>query len=268
MVVIEEKIDESFIPITGSAFSESYGRFYIFVQFWLIGILLYFVNVPYFNVCKDIPWLYIILPLWLYGFFYQITGLSILISAIYIRILWLFHPIKEGIFDLDSAEFRWYCRRYWAVFLPIYFSRAMPLPWMDMVVFRIFKVKTGANACLYDGWLDTELLEIGDSVMLSLNASIMSHYIYQNKFIIKKVVIEKNSIIGADSVVSPGTFVEEGAIIGTVSSTKIDQRLEGYLTHVGNPVYRKLPIKVQETQVLKVHDEYKKQEKNKTGGDS
>jgi acetyltransferase-like isoleucine patch superfamily enzyme len=107
----------------------------------------------------------------------------------------------------------------------------------------------GKNICIYDGWVDNELISIGDSVMLSLNGSIMTHCIYKDKFIIKKVVIEKNSIIGADALIAPGVFVEEGAIVGASASTVIDQQLDGYVTHVGNPVSRKLPIKISEPQV-------------------
>jgi len=261
MVKIEEEINPKFVAITGSAFSESYGRWFVFFEFWLLGFLLYYINLPYFMGCRQYPLLYIILPLWFYGFFYQIMGLATLISMVYIRILWILHPVKEGLFDLDSAEFRWYCRRFYAIYLPIYFARAMPLPWVDMFIYRAFGVKTGKNICIYDGWVDNELIEIGDSVMLSLNGSIMSHCIYKDKFIIKKIVIEKNSIIGADALVAPGVFVEEGAILGASASTIIDQRLEGYLTHVGNPANRKLPIKVQETKIEKIHDPKAKFEK-------
>lgn len=247
--LIEENINPDFVPITGPNFSESHGRMFIFIEFWLVGILLYYINMPYYLGCQEDPYQYLIFPIWLYGLFFQFMGLSTIISAVYIRILWLIHPIKEGVFDIDGPEFRWYCRRYYAMFLPIYFARATPLPWVDMIVYRLFRLKMGKNICIYDGWVDNELISIGDSVMLSLNGSIMTHCIYKDKFIIKKVVIEKNSIIGADALIAPGVFVEEGAIVGASASTVIDQQLDGYVTHVGNPVSRKLPIKISEPQV-------------------
>ena len=112
----------------------------------------------------------------------------------------------------------------------------------------LFRLKMGKNICIYDGWVITNSYQsrLCHAVFKRL---IMTHCIYKDKFIIKKVVIEKNSIIGADALIAPGVFVEEGAIVGASASTVIDQQLDGYVTHVGNPVSRKLPIKISEPQV-------------------
>ena len=55
----------------------------------------------------------------------------------------------------------------------IFFKR-LPLPWADIVPFRMFGVKVGKNVVLYDAWINTEFVEISNFVMISLNAASIS----------------------------------------------------------------------------------------------
>jgi carbonic anhydrase/acetyltransferase-like protein (isoleucine patch superfamily) len=63
--------------------------------------------------------------------------------------------------------------------------------------------------------------------------------------------------VGPHTIVSPGTIMEDGAILGANSYTDINQKLEGDLIHVGTPVNIKLPIQ-------SVEDSQKKVERIKT----
>ncbi|KKN10320.1 hypothetical protein LCGC14_1037860, partial [marine sediment metagenome] len=109
-------------------------------------------------------------------------------------------------------------------------------------VYRLFGVRIGKNVVAYEGYIDPQLVEIGDFTMTSLHICIFSHLIYQDKIIIKKVKIGKRCIVGPQTIISPGTILEDGAILGANSYTWVNQHLEGDLIHVGTPVSMTFPI--------------------------
>jgi carbonic anhydrase/acetyltransferase-like protein (isoleucine patch superfamily) len=85
--------------------------------------------------------------------------------------------------------------------------------------------------------------------MTSLNICIFSHLIYQDKLLIKRVKIGKACVVGPHTIISPGTTMEDFAVLGVNSYTEINQRLKGNLIHVGTPVSITLPIQsVEESQ--------------------
>jgi carbonic anhydrase/acetyltransferase-like protein (isoleucine patch superfamily) len=51
----------------------------------------------------------------------------------------------------------------------------------------------------------------------------------------KRVILRDERTIGAFSVISPGKVVEEGAILGMGSYTKVNQCLEKNSVNVGRP---------------------------------
>lgn len=205
------------------------------------------INQPYYAsfLFKLRFWKWILLPLSLYGLLWQFLLVSAIYSAIIYKILTRIQPPVEGTFPIPSREFRYYCLRFWVAYYLLYIARAMPLPWVDMLIFPIFGSKAGKNVVLYDSWIDPEFVEIGDSCMLSLNTQIFSGVIVNDSFIVKKVIMEKNTIAGGGAIVAPGTYFEEGAILGAKSRTLIGQRLEGNRIHVGNPVSKSFPNKTQ-----------------------
>ena len=149
-------------------------------------------------------------------------------------------------------------RRFWTAYLPIWLARALPLPWMDIICYRIFGVRIGKNVVAYEGYIDPEFVEIGDFTMTSLNICIFSHLIYHDKVIIKKVKIGKACVVGPQTIVSPGTIMQDGAVLGANSYTWIGQELEGDLIHVGIPVSMNFPIQTLEESVEKAETIIKK----------
>ena len=234
-------------PVISANYGKTSAQYIMFVEYWLTVVVMIFWNKPFYDYMFEGNWWFIIIvPLSIYGILFQFTFLTLLQSFIVWKILCIIEPPKEGEFDIPGREFRYYCLRFWIQYYSICMARAMPLPWVDMICFRLFGCKIGKNVVLYDSWIDMEFVEIGDYVMLSLNASLNSHCIYHDKFLVKRIVVNKNAIVGAEAIVAPGTVLEEGAILGAASSTHIDQRLEPYLIHIGNPAKLKLPIKVVE----------------------
>lgn len=197
----------------------------------------------YFSFEPINDWLrWILLPPSIYGNIFLFWIVVVLSSALIFKILNKIYPPREGVFERGSKEWKYTHRRFWTVYFPIWLTRALPLPWMDIATYRFFGVHIGKNVVAYEGYIDPELVEIGDYTMTSLNICIFSHLIYQDKIVIKRVKIGEACVVGPQTVISPGTVMQDGAILGVNSYTNIGQKLEGGLIHVGTPVSMTLPL--------------------------
>ncbi len=227
-------------PITTTGIPVDKASGVLFIQFsWGILVCL-LVNYWFLlEISKPLAqsWYYwILFPFWLYGLLYTFAFSVFLLTAIWIRILWKRFPPREGLFDIDSDDYRFWKKRYHVSWFACWCARALPLPWLDLVFYKMLGVKVGKNAVLYDTWLDTEFVEIEDFVMLSLNSVVLSHCILPNgKLYIKKVIIKEAGIVGAMSVVAPGTIIQEGATLGAACGTHYNQVLKEWAISVGNP---------------------------------
>ncbi|MFW9820714.1 MAG: hypothetical protein ACFFE5_13985 [Candidatus Thorarchaeota archaeon] len=231
---------------------------FLFGCFVLLIINIWFYNDLYYLLTgnKFLPflmigqwWEWFLLPLNIYGNLLLFTFSIILFSALIFKILNKMYPPHEGIFKRGSKEWKYTHRRFWTAYFPIWLARALPLPWSDIFVYRFFGVHIGKNVVAYEGYIDPELIEIGDFTMTSLNICIFSHLISYDRIFIKKVKIGKACIVGPHTIISPGTILQDRAVLGVNSYTWIDQNLEGDLIHVGIPVSMTLPIQsVEESQ--------------------
>jgi hypothetical protein len=216
----------------------------ILVNLWFYNDLYYLLTGNKFLSFVLIGewWEWLLFPLNIYGNLLLFSFSIILFSAGIFKVLNRLYAPKEGIFEKDSKEWKYTHRRFWTAYFPIWLARALPLPWSDIFVYRLFGVKIGRNVVAYEGYIDPEFIEIGDFTMTSLNICIFSHLIYQDKIIIKKVKIGKACIVGPQTIISPGTILQDGSILGVNSYTKINQILKGDLIHVGTPVSMTLQI--------------------------
>ncbi|MHA1734215.1 MAG: acyltransferase [Promethearchaeota archaeon] len=227
-------------PITTTGIPVDKASAALLVQFaWGVWVSV-LVNFWYLlEISKPLSesWYYwLLFPFWVYGLLYTFAFSVFALTALWIRILWRRFPPREGLFDLDSRDYKFWKKRYHVSLFACWLARALPLPWIDLVFYKMLGVKVGRNAVLYDTWLDTEFVEIENFVMLSLNSAVVSHCLLPNgKFYIKKVRIEEAGIVGAMSVVAPGTVIEEGATLGAACGTHYNQVLDKWAIHVGNP---------------------------------
>ncbi|TFF95342.1 MAG: hypothetical protein EU547_07625 [Promethearchaeota archaeon] len=254
---MEQSYKDSDIISTSGVFKTSFSVI-ILVELLGSGIVLILVNLPFLNALyylitgsNFLPfglegnmwfWVWFLVPPWIYLNMFFLFGLVFLISGMIFKLLIKLHSPREGIFQKGSKDWKYFHRRFWTAFFPIWLARAIPFPWADIFVYRLFGVKIGKNVVTYEGYIDPELIEIGDYSMTSLNICIFSHLLYHDKLIIGKVKIGKNCIVGPHSIVSPGTIIEDGAVLGAQSFTRIDQVLEGNLIHIGRPVSKSFPI--------------------------
>ena len=235
----------------------------IIVQLFIGGLVLFLVNLWFINSLYYLltgeqiysfgfkaEWYYwLLLPLNIYGNIFLFVFTIIIFSAVIFRLLNKLSPPKEGVFERGSKDWNYMHKRFWTAFFPIWLARALPLPWLDIIAYRFFGTRVGSSVVLYEGYVDPVFVEIGDFTMTSLNICIFSHLIYQDKVLIKKVKIGKACVVGPHTIISPGTVMEDFAVLGVNSYTKINQNLEGNLIHVGTPVSITLPIQsVEESQ--------------------
>jgi len=167
---------------------------------------------------------------------------STILAKIFLVFVNLVHKPQEGIFLRDKSD-KDYC--YWSLRAvirkwPTWLARQLSLPVLEIFVIKILGVKTSYSNSLYEGWIDCEFLEFGKNVKIGQGSFIISNIIIKDKLILKKVTIQDNVIIGAHSIVLPGTIIESNTILNAISMTTVDQRL------VSNSIYNGFPAKKME----------------------
>ena len=237
----------------------------IFLQLFIGGIILIIINLWFINSLYFLltgnefyafgiegEWYFwLLLPLSIYGNIFLFAFSIIISSAGIFKLLEKLHPPREGVFERDSKDWKYMHRRFWIAYFPIWLARALPLPWADIFVYRLFGVHIGKNVVAYEGYIDPEFVEIGDFTMTSINICIFSHLIYHDKLIIKRVKIGKACIVGPQTIITPGTVIQDRAVLGANSYTSIGQELKGDLIHVGTPVSMNFPIQSLEESIEK-----------------
>jgi hypothetical protein len=233
-------------PFTGIILLELFvgALILIVVNLWFLNSIYYLLTgSQFYPFDPKAEWYYwLLVPLNAYAALHLFTFTVVLFSAVVFKLLNKISPPREGVFEKGSKDWIYMHRRFWTAYFPIWLARTLPMPWLDIVAYRILGLRVGKNVVLYEGYVDPLFVEIGDFTMTSLNICIFSHLIYHDKVFIKKVKIGKACVVGPHTIVSPGTIMHDFAVLGVNSYTLPNQELEGNLIHVGTPVSMKLPI--------------------------
>ncbi|MFX0024728.1 MAG: acyltransferase, partial [Candidatus Hermodarchaeota archaeon] len=191
--------------------------------FWRDGIYLVFLFVFPINILVLLHLL-------------QIS--AILVSALILTIIKLIYSPKEGIFNRDIKDknyFYWNLRnivKKW----PLFISASNPFPWLkNRFTLRFYGVRIGKNGIHDNSWISSEFVSIGKNVILGMNSNILSFGIEQDKFILKKIVIEDDVLIGAKCVLLPGTHIKSKVKLSAHSYTEFNQVLEENSIYIGHP---------------------------------
>lgn len=149
----------------------------------------------------------------------------------------LIHKPKEGIFKrtLRNKDYFFFLLRRNLKSFGLKVCNYFPLPWIKLLALKLFDIKIRYNTGVLDSFIDSDFIEIGNNTILGEGSIIMSSMILGDFLVVKKVVLQNGCTIGAFTVIAPGTIVEEGAILGMGSYTKINQILERNYIHVGRP---------------------------------
>jgi len=191
--------------------------------FWREGVYLFFFFLLPFNIIILI---------------YLLQFSAILISVLFLAMIKLIFLPKEGIFKRDIKDknyFYWNLRnivKKW----PLFISASNPLPWFkNRFTLRFFGVKIGKNGIHDNSWISSEFVSIGKNVIIGMNSTLLSFGIEQDKFILKRIILEDGVLIGAKCVLLPGTHVKRNAKLSAHSYTKFNDILEEDSIYIGHP---------------------------------
>jgi acetyltransferase-like isoleucine patch superfamily enzyme len=240
---LEINYDLNEVPITTRPpIAKRFSIIYIFLIFISLFPTLYLLFTFYGNVLKNTVLNIIIIRLpidiLVWHLCFLITALGV--GKFLLIILELIHKPREGIFkiDLKNKDYFYFCFRVTIKKFIFYVWVSFPIPWISNLAFKICGLKADFKSTLFDGWLDTEFVEFGKNIMVGQGALILSSIIIGDYMLLKKVIIGDHCIIGGYAVVSPGTVMEKGSVLGVWAMTTIGQRVEKDWTYIGYPAQK------------------------------
>lgn len=197
---------------------------YIYLVFlWKEGLYLVFFFLFPFNIVLLI---------------YLLDLSAILISVLFLTIIKLIFPPKEGIFTRDIKDknyFYWNLRnmvKKW----PLFLSASNPFPWFkNRFTLRFFGVKIGKKGIHDNSWISSEFVSIGNNVIIGMGSTLLSFGIEQDKFILHKIIIEDDVLIGAKCILLPGTHIKRNTKLSAHSYTNFNEVLKENSIYIGHP---------------------------------
>ncbi|MBA7500058.1 MAG: hypothetical protein CEE42_05045 [Promethearchaeota archaeon Loki_b31] len=184
-------------------------------------------------------WLFfILLPLNVLAAIYIIQFSATLISVLILKIVNLLHVPKEGNFkrSLEDRDYLFWNIRNFVKKCPLYVAASNPFPWFkNRFTLRFFGVKIGKKTICDNSWISSEFVSIGANVIIGMNSTILSFGIEQDNFILRKIRVESDALIGAKCVLLPGTVMEQNSKLSAHSYTSYDQILKDNSIYLGHP---------------------------------
>jgi acetyltransferase-like isoleucine patch superfamily enzyme len=169
---------------------------------------------------------------------YTIQFSALLASVLILKLVNLIHAPKEGIYkrNLEDREYFFWNIRNFIKKWPLYLIASNPFPWFkNRFTLRVFGVKIGKRTICDNSWISSEFVSIGKNVIIGMNSSVLSFGIEQDNFILKKVRVEDNVIIGAKCVLLPGTLIKRNVSLSAHSYTNHNAVLEENSIYKGHP---------------------------------
>ncbi len=247
---------------TNTLVSKGYLFIYIIILWFSIMPLFLLTMIFLHNFKIDFLYLLWSFPLFLV-FGYLIFFFSVLFWAwVFLKIVNWIHQPREGVFPRDpkNKDFRFWSLRAVIKKLPIWISHNSPIPWGDSIAFKLFGNQVSMKTPLFDAWIDSEFLEIGPGTTVGQGAVIMTSMITVEFLIIKRVIIGKDCLVGAHAVVSPGTIFGDQVILGALSSTSVEQKLESNWVYWGSPAQKFRKMEFRERDSLSAEERAKSRE--------
>ena len=207
--------------------------FTIQFEFWLLWDI-YDIGYEY-NVH-----FYLLLPLMVFVMYLSAILISLIFAKTMLVIVNLIHKPREGVFlrHKSDIDFRVWSLRSVIKKWPLWISHKFPFPFMNNICLKFFGVKTKFSNSLFEGFVDTEFLDFGINVVIGQSAIVQSAVIVGNLLIIRKTILEENVVVGAHSIVMPGTHMKKDSILAGSSLTTVGQELEEGWVYLGAPAKR------------------------------
>ena len=177
-------------------------------------------------------------PLNIIALIYILQFSAILISVLILTLINLIFLPREGIFKRNTKDKNY---TYWNMRniikkWPLFISASNPLPWFkNRFTLRFFGVKIGKKGIHDNCWISSEFVSIGRNVIIGMNSTLLSFGIEQDKFILKKIIVEDNVLIGAKCVLLPGTHIKHNTKLSAHSYTNFSDILKENSIYMGHP---------------------------------
>lgn len=188
---------------------------------------------PWFSV---VAWLGF--PFNLLAAYYVYVLCSVQVARFFLFLEKRRHEPKEGIFPRDLSDpdyFHWNARRYIKKF-PAWLVKLTPFPWMRRsYIYNKLGAKIGKHVGNLDAWIDLEFVTIEKGVAMGCQVAVTSHYFTSKYLIVKSVHVGRECLVGERVRISPGTIMEENAVLLAKSVTKLDQHIKPGEIFGGNP---------------------------------
>lgn len=213
---------------------------------YLIIMCLSFIPVAFFEYWyiqkfwnSNYYWLFfLLLPFNAVVALYILEFSAIFVSLLFLIVVKIIHKPREGIFKRDIKDkdyFYWNVRniiKKW----PLYIAASHPLPWFkNRFVLRFFGTKIERKCICDNSWISSEFVTIGKNVIIGMGSTLLTFGIEQDKFILKKIRVESDALIGAKCVLMPGTCMKRGAKLSAHSYTSYNAVLEADSVYIGHP---------------------------------
>jgi acetyltransferase-like isoleucine patch superfamily enzyme len=221
-----------------------------YLVFYIVIILLSFIPcslfeywyiVTFWNVSSY--WLFFLLiPFNAFLLVYILQLSALVVSLLFLTVIKLIHRPKEGVFqrDIKDKDYKYWNLRNIVKKWPLYITASNPFPWLkNRFMLRFFGVKIGSKGLCYNSWISSEFVTIGKNVIMGMASTVISFGIEQDKFILRKIIVENDVLIGAKCSLMPGTVMKHGSKLSAHSYTNYDDLLEE------NSIYRGHPAKLE-----------------------
>ncbi len=223
--------------------------------FWFSGIIV--ATFWYGYTVSKLPWIIrlLFLPPLLLGLTFLFIISCFFFSKLLLILINLMHLPKEGIFRTEkgNTDFEFWRLRTEIKKIVLWLIRNWPLPWIDVIAFRWFGLSMDFSSHLNDAWCDAEFIKFGNTVTVGQGAVIMSSMVVGNYLIIKRVTFEDFALVGGQSTIAPGTHFGKDTVLGAVSVTTLNQKLEDGWIYSGIPARKLKPNKYAETRRDIIH---------------
>ncbi len=244
-------IDISKIPITNNAFKWNFISSFLYVFLHVFSIIMPTVMVlTFFSFAMDynlfhfrILFIFVDVLAW-WGSYLLI---SLLLGKLLLVIFKLIHKPTEGLFRIEknNRDYSYFCYRVTIKKYIFWIWNNFCFPWVCNFAFKMCDIKTDFKSTLFDGWSDVEFIDYGNNIMIGQGAQVLSSIIIRidtvDYLLIKKVIIGDHVVLGANSIVSPGTIIGKGATLGVWTVTHINQILEPDWIYFGSPARKYQP---------------------------
>jgi len=232
------------------------------INIWISFYIIIIEFLLYYNLVKsDIILLFLSLPIQLFIGYFILVFSSLLTAKLLLILINLIYKPKAGNFRRvkDNKDYYFWSLRSVIKKWPIWIISLLPSSVLNNLTLTIFGIKTSFTNNINNSNMDTEFIEFGKNITLGKGSFIKSSMICGDYLIIKKVIVQDNVIVGPHSYISPGTRIEENAILNTLSMTQFNQILEKNSIYSGYPARKNRIIENKKT-TIKFYIEQKIQE--------